>query len=667
MPGVRAKISLLLAAAAMVLLLVPATAPAANGRIQGKVMSGKTGLFGFRVKLMQARPGAKSPRTIGTGSSRVDGSFTLRYRGALSSAVHYLVANRPGGGAEAGFEVPAPAYRLALSLGSGSVPRRATLNDRTTVAMAFTLAQFLRGARVAGKNPGLKNAAAMSSNLVIARTGALSPVLRAFPNGNSTSTLATLDTLANLVAGCRLQGRGCARFLGLSDFAKRGSAADTLHALTLIATNPWHNVRALFQLSRAAKRVYRPLLGRGDKPDAWTLALRFEGRKRTMNGPGNFAIDAGGSLWVANNYEYSRDAHESVCGSELLLRFTPTGKNYPGAPYEGGGINGVGFGIAIDPRGRVWTGNFGFAGKGCETPPPSNSVSLFSRKGKPLSPSFHEPLKEPGTIRGGFEAGEISWPQGTVSDRDGNIWIANCGNESVTRYGNGLPTRATNLKEIGVQRPFDIAVGARGSIFVTSNDNDQVTMLEPDGSVARIVGEHGIDRPMGIATDSRGFIWIANSGKVVPPCKGTPLSFEGGPQKGTVTVLKPNGGPARATAIRGAGMQTPWGVAVDGDDTVWIANFSGQRVSQVCGARPKLCPPGKRAMGRSISPPGTGYGFDGLTRNTGVAVDPSGNVWLANNWKQVPFQTNPGGYQIVAFLGLAEPVATPVIGPPERP
>ena len=62
----------------------------------------------------------------------------------------------------------------------------------------------------------------------------------------------------------------------------------------------------------------------------------------------------------------------------------------------------------------------------------------------------------------------------------------------------------------------------------------------------------------------------------------------------------------------------------------------------------------------------TGYGFDGLGRNTGAAVDPSGNVWLANNWLQVPFQTNPGGHEIVAFVGLAAPQTTPVIGPPER-
>jgi hypothetical protein len=33
----------------------------------------------------------------------------------------------------------------------------------------------------------------------------------------------------------------------------------------------------------------------------------------------------------------------------------------------------------------------------------------------------------------------------------------------------------------------------------------------------------------------------------------------------------------------------------------------------------------------------------------------------------VAAQTNPGGYKIVAYLGLAAPVRSPQIGAPERP
>ena len=99
---------------------------------------------------------------------------------------------------------------------------------------------------------------------------------------------------------------------------------------------------------------------------------------------------------------------------------------------------------------------------------------------------------------------------------------------------------------------------------------------------------------------------------------------------------------------------------------VMVANFDGQRLSQLCGPREEgACPPGK-TTGDPISPD-RGYDFDGLVRNTGVQIDPSGNVWLANNWKTVLVPTNPGGHQMVMFIGLAEPVKTLLIGAPERP
>ncbi len=69
--------------------------------------------------------------------------------------------------------------------------------------------------------------------------------------------------------------------------------------------------------------------------------------------------------------------------------------------------------------------------------------------------------------------------------------------------------------------------------------------------------------------------------------------------------------------------------------------------------------------GDPISPDG-GYSSDALVRNTGVAIDPSGNVWLANNWETFPVQQNPGGHEIVVFIGLAKPVQAPLIGPPQK-
>jgi hypothetical protein len=85
-------------------------------------------------------------------------------------------------------------------------------------------------------------------------------------------------------------------------------------------------------------------------------------------------------------------------------------------------------------------------------------------------------------------------------------------------------------------------------------------------------------------------------------------------------------------------------------------------VSAFCGV-PANCPKGKRT-GDPISPRG-GYAFRGLQRNTAVEVDPSGNLWITNNWKRIPVQFNPGGYHVVIMVGAAAPVRTPLIGQPE--
>jgi len=178
------------------------------------------------------------------------------------------------------------------------------------------------------------------------------------------------------------------------------------------------------------------------------------------------------------------------------------------------------------------------------------------------------------------------------------------------------------------------------------------------------IGGAGLfDRPLGIAADSRGNMWVANSAALRVPCPTGFLDPVG--TNGSITMIQRDGQATRGP-FRGGGLTIAWGIAVDGDDNVWVANFGDQRLSNFCGFDQGKCPPGAKT-GSPISPD-TGYTFDGLTRNTAVQIDRSGNVWLTNNWKNEPNPLgNPGGYEIVAFIGLASPIATPLIGPPQRP
>jgi DNA-binding beta-propeller fold protein YncE len=657
--AVDARSAVMLLLAFLLGLTFPAI-EAEAATLRGTIKSDRLPLESFSVKLFRT-DGTRPARLLGQTFSRAGGVFRIDF--ATRDDPHsilYLIAQR-GPAAVATVLGPAP-------LDVDNV----VVNERTTVAAAYTLAQFIRGSQVSGNRVGIRNSASMFRNLVDAGSGELASVLRQSPNGPETSALPTFNALANMVSACVRDRAACRDLFDAARSPGRPAPRQTLQAVVSIARNPWHNVRTLFAASRIGAWPYRPALA--EAPNAWTRAIRFRGDPMTMNGPGNFAIDGQGNLWVTDNYEWA-PPDGIACAGQALLKFTPTGEFFPGSPYFGGGLDGAGFGITLDPDGHVWVGNFGFEAPECSDTPEQathNSVSEFLPDGTAVSPD-----------ETGYTAGKISWPQGTVSDRDGNIWIANCGNDSVTIYPDGDPRRARNLDftRAGLIEPFDIAIDRRGRAWVTFNEGNAVAIIELEGWRTRswtIPNRHADDpakapfrQPMGIASDSKGNMWVANSGIVHVPCPGDGSAFPPGEVGGSITLIHADGRVALGSPFTGGGLAVPWGVAVDGNDNVWVANFGGgddeggsllSRLSLFCGTERANCPPGYRT-GDPISPV-TGFTSDALDRVTGLAVDPSGNVWAVDNWKFVARQNNPAGQAIVAFLGIAGPLRTPLIGPP---
>ena len=397
-----------------------------------------------------------------------------------------------------------------------------------------------------------------------------------------------------------------------------------------------------------------------------------------MNGPGNFAIDEQGFVWANDNAE-PRPPHEFACAGRRLLKFYPWGETFPDAPYTGGGLSGAGYGITLDPDGNVWISNFGFQDPPCALDPdlaaPHNSVSVFAPDGSAISPDDT-----------GYTDGGILWPQGTVSDRKGNIWIANCGNDSVTRLPRGDHSRASNIPLGAIPaandpqiKPFGLAVDGSGNVWTANNRSNTVSVLSPDGTLletlpATFDGRTVLSHPVGNAADIEGNIWVANSDWLDSPCPTrTDLGTAANPSI-TLYDMKSRT-PHPGSPFTGGGLTLPWGIAVDGDDTVWVFNFGATPVefgtpppvatgiSRFCGVTTRNCPP-DRKTGDPISPD-TGYRSDALARITGAQIDPSGNIWITSNWKldANPF-LNPFGNSIVIAIGAAGPLKTPLIGPP---
>lgn len=629
-------------------------ASAAPAEQRGWVRSDDRAVTESRVRLYQAGTGRESGATLlGESTTNAAGAFHIDYAAPDDDgALLYLVAN--GGSAVFGqMATTGGPIRFATVIGTGTPPGQIVVNERTTVATAYAFAQFLTDRDISGVAPGPKNAAMMMQNMVDIETGDIGNVLAGAPNGTETQTMPEFNSLANLLASCArsTDSDPCDTLFALAT-PPGGTAPDnTLQAVLNIAHYPGNNAGSLFNQSTTSA-VYQPTLDAA--PATWTIALRFVGTGKEIDGPGNFAFDADGNAWVGNNYVYTRSPFKTACGGQQLLRFDPSGKHFPGAPYEGGGVYGVGYGTIIDKDGNVWVSNFGFQGKGCEEKQYDKSLSKFSPDGEALSPD-----------RKGYKQGDILRPQGMASDSDGNIWTASCGNDSLVVYPKGKPGKAKNFSGFGIRKPFDVTTDADGNVWTAGNRNNRVAKLDPDGKLRFLSkrGDGGLKLPMGIVADAKGNAWVASSGVIAAPCYlGESLNK---PRIGEGSVILFGRHGKVKGSFTGGGVLIPWGISLDGDGNVWVSNFGGERLTHFCGANPKTCPAGLKT-GDPISPD-TGYAFDGLVRNTAAMVDPSGNVWVANNWLAKPIQTNPGGRQLVIFVGLGAPTKAPVVGPPQRP
>jgi len=204
--------------------------------------------------------------------------------------------------------------------------------------------------------------------------------------------------------------------------------------------------------------------------------------------------------------------------------------------------------------------------------------------------------------------------------------------------------------------PVHVAVDSSGYVYVVDRLNSAIRVISPAGLVSTLAGgtqgfvngsgpAASFYNPTGIAVDSLGNLYVGdttnNAVRVVTPA-GLVTTLAGGSQ-----------GFTNATGLA-ASFSSPNGVAIDSAGNVYVADTDNNAIRKIApsGLVSTLAGNGATGFTNAI---GTAASFN---KPTGVAVDASGNVYVADRDNYAIRKISSVG--LVSTLALNPTVGLPV-------
>jgi uncharacterized protein (TIGR03437 family) len=261
---------------------------------------------------------------------------------------------------------------------------------------------------------------------------------------------------------------------------------------------------------------------------------------------------------------------------------------------------------------------------------------------------------------------EFASPTSVAVDSAGNVYIADtqlyqvckvtngniftfAGNGNLGYTGDGGPAVNAKLGE-----PNGIAVDAAGNVYISDESNNVVRKVSAGGTITTFAGngsagysgDNGpatsaqLNTPAGLAVDSAGNVYIADSFNNVVrkvTSSGVITTFAG---NGKLTNYAGDGVAATATSLG-----DPKGVAVDAAGNVYITASTFFMVFKVShGIISTVAGDGNEGYMGSGGPAVKAW----LDRLGGVAVDSSGNVYIADFGNCVIWEVSNGTITVIA-------------------
>ncbi|MFJ2988175.1 NHL repeat-containing protein [Collimonas sp. NPDC087041] len=284
-------------------------------------------------------------------------------------------------------------------------------------------------------------------------------------------------------------------------------------------------------------------------------------------------------------------------------------------------------GIAVDASGNIYIGDTG-----------NNLIRIITPTG------IVSTLAGSGSAGSGDGIGSSAsfyGPAGVAVDKVGNVYVADANNNLIRKITpGGAVTTLAGSGAVGsangtgtaasFNAPLGVSVDGSGNIYVADDGNNLIRMITSAGVVSTLAGNlnrgaaDGIGAaasfsvPAGVALDATGNLYVADRvnnliRKVATGGVVTTLA-------GSTTHGNTNGTGAAAS------FNQPNGVTVDAQGNIYVADLGNSLVRQItpAGVVTTLAGSGVQAAVNGI---GTAASF---SSPTGVAVDASGNVYVAD-------------------------------------
>lgn len=242
-----------------------------------------------------------------------------------------------------------------------------------------------------------------------------------------------------------------------------------------------------------------------------------------------------------------------------------------------------------------------------------------------------------------FQGGMIKAPLNLALDKEGNLYITEPKENRLLI----LNRKGEYLKKIdNLQKPLGVAVDASGRIYISSEEKGAVSVYTPNLTLSHKLGAGNNEfmKPVAVAISNSGDIYVADG-------------------KANVVKVYGNSGSLKfsfgSPGSENGKFNSPTSIAID-DSTGEIIVSDQQVVTMPSGATAGARIQVFDKLGnfkRSFGSYGIGEGK--ITRPLGVAVDPSGNIYVSDSYQNVVHVFDSFGSSIDTLYDLSNPMRTP--------